>query len=188
MSPDYDLGPAAAHFARRQSAGDTVTISREEYDSLRRDAELWRRGETRTDLARLLGLTGLADIGDAARIIGEYRALMSSPQGRTMWEEWRAWHRRRAMAESSSAISASEDWSAVAYAPTYKQLVRRRYGDDWTPVTPCDYRMCGADGTPHRTRQTGALIALCGEHSHHGIPERRGAVADRSGTSLGVAA
>lgn len=85
------------------------------------------------------------------------------------WDSVSAYAERLNFRRTSSAISAAEDWRAVADRPSYAELERRR-GRAVPPMT-CDWKLCGAPGTPHRSLVTKASIVLCPAHSHLAVPE-----------------
>ncbi|PKW13659.1 hypothetical protein [Saccharopolyspora spinosa] len=55
-----------------------------------------------------------------------WRLLMSSPHVAELLAEWFEWDRRRTAVETSHAVAGAIDWRAVASAPTYAELARRR--------------------------------------------------------------
>lgn len=65
-----------------------------------------------------------------------WRALRSSPHVAELLDEWLRWHQRRHDGDSSTAISAAEDWQAVASTPTYAELHRRRHTYEHPPLSP----------------------------------------------------
>ncbi|OLT46933.1 hypothetical protein BJF85_00205 [Saccharomonospora sp. CUA-673] len=99
-----------------------------------------------------------------------WRAVTRSPHVMDLLGEWREWRLRRDMSASTACMASLENWRAVASAPTYAELERRRRGRP-RPSLRCDHKLCTADGNPHRSPQTGAQIVLCAEHSHLAVPE-----------------
>jgi len=55
-----------------------------------------------------------------------WRLLGTSPHVAELLAEWIEWDRRRTLRETSHAVSAAADWRALAVAPTYAELARRR--------------------------------------------------------------
>lgn len=77
---------------------------------------------------------------DEAHAAACWRLLTASPHVAELLAEWDEWARRRDLSDSTAAISAALDWRAVATAPTYAELERRRA----VPVVPlrCATRNC----------------------------------------------
>lgn len=65
-----------------------------------------------------------------------WRALMRSPHVRELLAEWIEWRRRSDLRESSHAISQAVDWRAIANAPSYAELQRRRNSYAHEPLSP----------------------------------------------------
>ncbi|TKG66187.1 hypothetical protein [Prauserella endophytica] len=65
-----------------------------------------------------------------------WRELWASEHVRDLLAEWRAWRERRDLSESTAAMAALVDWRAVASAPSYVELQRRRSCYEKPPRTP----------------------------------------------------
>lgn len=65
-----------------------------------------------------------------------WRALWRSEHVRDLMCEWDEWRRRRDMSAATAAMSALADWRAIAGAPTYAELERRRTRFDRPALTP----------------------------------------------------
>ena len=87
----------------------TITLSREVYEELATQAAAYREFA-----------------GHLWKRIPTLARLAESPHVRDLISEWIEWDDRRQTVESSHAISAAGDWEAVAAAPTYAELERRR--------------------------------------------------------------
>ncbi len=71
---------------------------------------------------------------------GAWRLLTTSPHVAELLAEWVEWDRRRTTRETSHAVCASANWQAVAAAPTYAELERRRAVVITEPLTPPEIR------------------------------------------------
>jgi hypothetical protein len=77
---------------------------------------------------------------------GEYRALAldaaawrhlnTSPHVAELLAEWVEWDRRRTLRETSNAVSAADNWRAIAGTPTDAVLARRRATSTRPALTP----------------------------------------------------
>lgn len=95
------------HARRKNDRPATVTVRREAYDELLRQAAAWR------DLS--------AEIGSADELLG---LLIEAPGVREiLMQEYAAWVGRQQLAESSHAISGARTWKGE---PSHADLVRRR--------------------------------------------------------------
>ncbi|RBM16591.1 hypothetical protein DI005_25225 [Prauserella sp. PE36] len=65
-----------------------------------------------------------------------WRELWASEHVRDLLAEWREWRERRDLSASTADMAALVDWRAVAAAPTYAELQRRRNTFDSPPRTP----------------------------------------------------
>lgn len=93
-----------------------------------------------TDLVTLTRAEYVALYADAMA----WRELWQSEHVRDLIEEWRAWRDRRDLSESTAAMSALVDWRAVASAPTYAELERRRNTYGRPALTPAEIRQRAA--------------------------------------------
>lgn len=69
-----------------------------------------------------------------------WRLLIISPHVADLLAEWIEWDRRRTLRETSHAVSAAADWRALAAAPTYAELERRRAVVTRPALTPHQIR------------------------------------------------
>ncbi|WP_328645302.1 hypothetical protein OHS58_34960 [Amycolatopsis sp. NBC_00348] len=69
-----------------------------------------------------------------------WRLLNTSPHIVELLAEWVEWDRRRTLRETSNAVSAAADWRALAGAPTYAELERRRAAVTRPALTPHQIR------------------------------------------------
>ncbi|MGK3203221.1 hypothetical protein [Amycolatopsis sp. MEPSY49] len=69
-----------------------------------------------------------------------WRLLNTSPHVAELLAEWIEWDRRRTLRETSNAVSAAADWRALAGAPTYAELERRRAVATRPALTPHQIR------------------------------------------------
>ncbi|MEU4517835.1 hypothetical protein AB0F52_03840 [Amycolatopsis sp. NPDC024027] len=69
-----------------------------------------------------------------------WRHLNTSPHVAELLAEWVEWDRRRTLRETSHAVSAAADWRALAAAPTYAELERRRAVATRPALTPHQIR------------------------------------------------
>lgn len=69
-----------------------------------------------------------------------WRLLNTSPHVAELLAEWIEWDRRRTLRETSNAVSAAADWRALAAAPTYAELARRRAEVTRPALTPHQIR------------------------------------------------
>ncbi|MEV4057087.1 hypothetical protein AB0J55_38275 [Amycolatopsis sp. NPDC049688] len=69
-----------------------------------------------------------------------WRLLATSPHVAELLAEWIEWDRRRTARETSNAVSAAADWRAIAAAPTYAELDRRRAVATRVALTPSQIR------------------------------------------------
>ncbi|MEU4247779.1 hypothetical protein AB0F15_10240 [Amycolatopsis sp. NPDC026612] len=69
-----------------------------------------------------------------------WRHLNTSPHVAELLAEWVEWDRRRTTRETSNAVSAAGDWRAIAAAPTYDELARRRAVATRPALTPHQIR------------------------------------------------
>ncbi|MGV9366221.1 hypothetical protein [Amycolatopsis sp. NPDC003731] len=69
-----------------------------------------------------------------------WRLLATSPHVAELLAEWVEWDRRRTLRETSHAVSAAADWRALAAAPTYAELERRRAIATRPALTPPQIR------------------------------------------------
>ncbi|HWD00949.1 MAG TPA: hypothetical protein VG674_00575 [Amycolatopsis sp.] len=69
-----------------------------------------------------------------------WRHLNTSPHVADLLAEWVEWDRRRTVRETSGAVSAAADWRAIAAAPTYDELARRRAVATRPALTPQEIR------------------------------------------------
>jgi hypothetical protein len=69
-----------------------------------------------------------------------WRLLATSPHVAEFLAEWVEWDRRRTLRETSHAVSAAGDWRALAAAPTYAELERRRAVVTRPALTPHQIR------------------------------------------------
>ncbi|MFG1644909.1 hypothetical protein ACGFMK_31895 [Amycolatopsis sp. NPDC049252] len=69
-----------------------------------------------------------------------WRLLNTSPHVVELLAEWIEWDRRRTLRETSHAVSAAADWRALAAAPTYAELERRRAVATRPALTPHQIR------------------------------------------------
>lgn len=65
-----------------------------------------------------------------------WRALWRSEHVRDLLHEWAEWRRRRGMSAATAGMSSLVNWRAVAGAPTYAELERRRRVHDRPALTP----------------------------------------------------
>lgn len=65
----------------------------------------------------------------------KWRALASSPHLADLLREWWEWRRRRDMSASTADMARLYDWRAIANAPTYAELQRRRDTYATEPLT-----------------------------------------------------
>ncbi|MEU0467238.1 hypothetical protein ABZ215_24825 [Amycolatopsis sp. NPDC006131] len=79
-----------------------------------------------------------------------WRLLTSSPHVAELLGEWVEWMHRRTMREASWRISAAVDWSAVASAPTFAELARRRAVFEGEPLSAVEVR--------RRARESWAVV------------------------------
>lgn len=141
----------------------------------RADAERWRALLDGHPAATLIpDWSDLAEYGRLRDAAAEQQLLEESPHVAELRAEWIEWDRRRSWSESTAAISSLVDWRQAATTPTYAELERRRGRTQ--RVFQCDWKLCGAPATPHRSPVTRAPIALCAAHSHLAIPETRAGV------------
>jgi hypothetical protein len=69
-----------------------------------------------------------------------WRLLNTSSHVAELLAEWVEWDRRRTARETSNAVSAAGDWRALAAAPTYAELERRRAVVTRPALTPHQIR------------------------------------------------
>lgn len=79
-------------------------------------------------------------VADAAA----WRHLNTSPHVAELLAEWVEWDRLRTLRATSNAVSAAADWRAVANAPTYAELARRRATYTRPALTPQQIRATAA--------------------------------------------
>ncbi|GAA1229593.1 hypothetical protein GCM10009676_10240 [Prauserella halophila] len=65
-----------------------------------------------------------------------WRALKRSEHVVDLLHEWHEWRRRRDLSAATAAMSSLESWHAVAGAPTFTELERRRRAYERTALTP----------------------------------------------------
>ncbi|MFC4000745.1 hypothetical protein ACFS2C_11805 [Prauserella oleivorans] len=69
-----------------------------------------------------------------------WRQLWQSEHIRDLLAEWREWRERRDLSASTAAMASLADWRAIASAPTYAELERRRHTYDRPALTPAQIR------------------------------------------------
>jgi hypothetical protein len=107
-----------------------------ELDDIRRAGEAALRRHLVRRRAETVTLTRLEyeRLADAARL---WWLLVSSSHVDELLSEWWEWHDRRALRQTSYAVAGGLDWRAVASAPTYAELERRRRLTTETPCGAC---------------------------------------------------
>jgi hypothetical protein len=73
-----------------------------------------------------------------------WRRLTASPHCAEIIADLFEWERRKSLRETSNAVSAAADWRALASAPTYAELERRRAEYTHPPLTPAQIRAYAA--------------------------------------------
>lgn len=73
-----------------------------------------------------------------------WRRLTASPHCAEIIADLFEWERRKSLRETSNAVSAAADWRAIASAPAYAELERRRAEYTRPSLTPAQIRAYAA--------------------------------------------